>query len=138
MANEVTITTLLGNQGDPVEYTIAEGTLGTNIAKGTIMKISASPQTIAAASADGDLIAGVLIEEHKGGTGQTKIACLTHFVGETYSTTGMTLGQPQKVEGANAVTDADDDTIDNKAEACCMSLETNAGTATTACLWNIG
>ena len=138
MANEVVVTTLLGNQGDPVEYTIATGTAGTNILKGTIMKIGSSPQTIEAASADGDLIAGVLAEEHKGGVGHVKISVLTHFIGETYSTTGMTLGYPQKVEGANAVTDADDDTIANKMEACCMSLETNAGTATSACLWNIG
>ena len=138
MAHEVTVTTLLGNQGDPVEYTIADGAVGTDIAKGTIMKISASPQTIAAASADGDLIAGVLAAEKKGGDGSTKAAILTHFVGETYSTTGMTLGAFQKIEGANAVTDADDSTTDNKAEACCMALETNAGTATTACLWNIG
>ena len=138
MANEVVVTTLLGNQGDPVEYTIATGTAGTNIAKGTIMKISASAQTIAAASADGDLIAGVLAEEHKGGVGQTKISVLTHFIGETYSTTGMTLGQPQKIEEANAVTDADDSTIDNKMEACCLSLETVGATSTGACLWNIG
>jgi len=138
MANEVVITTLLGNQGDPVEYTIANGTAGTNIAKGTIMKITSSPQTIAAAGADGDLIAGVLAAEHKGGEGTVKATVLTHFIGETYSTSGMTLGQFQKVEGANAVTDADDSTIDNKMEACCMALETNAGTATTACLWNIG
>ena len=138
MTNEVTVTTLLGNQGDPVEYLIANGTLGTNILKGTIMKITSSPQTIAAASADGDLIAGVLEVEHAGGTGVTKVAVLTHFVGEVYSTSGMTLGYPQKVEGANAVTDADDHTIDNKNEVLCMSLETNAGTATSACLFNIG
>ena len=138
MTNEVTVTTLLGNQGDPVEYTIAVGTLGTNIAKGTIMKIGSSPQTVAAASADGDHVAGVLAAEHAGGTGVTKVSVLTHFVGETYSTTGMTLGYPMKVEGANAVTDADDDTIAHKGEACCISLETNAGTAASACLWNLG
>lgn len=138
MANEVIVDTLLGNQGDPIEYTIATGTAGTNILKGTIMKIGSSPQTIEAASADGDLIAGVLAEEHKGGVGQTKIAVLTHFIGDTYSTTGMTLGAFQKVEGANAVTDADDDTIDNKMEACCQALETVGATSTGACLWNIG
>ena len=59
MTNEVTVTTLLGNQGDPVEYTIADGTLGTNILKGTIMKISSSPQTIAAADTDGDYVMGI-------------------------------------------------------------------------------
>ena len=137
MANEVIVTTLLGNQGDPAEYTIANGTLGTNIAKGTIMNLNSSPATITVAAAD-ELIVGILAEEHKGGTGQTRISVLTHFIGETYSATGMTLGYPQKVEGTNAVTNADDDTTDQKFEACCMALETNGGTATTACLWNIG
>jgi len=135
MANEVEVTTLLGNQGDPVEYTVADGTA---IPKGTILKIGSSPKTAVAATADGDLIVGVAANEKKISDGVTKMSVLTHFIGETYSASGMTLGKYQKVEGANAVTDADDSTIANKMEACCLSLETNAGSATSACLWNIG
>ena len=135
MANEVVITTLLGNNGDPVEYTVAAGTA---IAKGTIMKISSSPQTAAAATADGNFIAGIAATEKTATDGITKMSCITHCVCDAYSTTGMVLGQPQKIEGANAVTDADDDTIEKSAEVFGYSLETNAGTAASAVLVNLG
>jgi len=50
------ITTLLGNQGDPVEYTV-DATVA--VPKGTLMRISSSPQTALAATTDGQFFAGV-------------------------------------------------------------------------------
>lgn len=138
MTNEVTVTTLLGNKGDPVEYTIAEGSLGTNIPKGSVMNINSSPATITVGAAD-ELVAGVLEVEHKGGTGVTKVSVLTHFVGEITAGTGATtFGQPQKLSGENLFIDADDDTIENKMEAACLSLETVADGNQGAALFNIG
>ena len=61
MANEVTVTTLLGNQGDPVEYTVADGTA---IPKGSVMNINSSPQTATIGAAN-ELVAGVAATEKK-------------------------------------------------------------------------
>ena len=55
MADEAVIIDLLGDRGDIVEYTVAAGTA---IPKGTLMKISASPQT-AIISDGGGLFAGI-------------------------------------------------------------------------------
>ena len=119
-----TITTLLGNQGDPVEYTVAAGTA---IPKGTLMKISGSPQTAAAASADGDYFAGIAATEKTTTDGITKMSCITHCIAEFTAGVGATtFGQPQKISAANAVVDADDDTIENSAEVVCLALETAA------------
>ncbi len=127
MANEAVITTLLGNAGDPVEYTIANGTAGSDIALGTLMKISASPKTIAAAGADGEFFAGILSAEHVGGKGTTKATVITHCIAEMTAGTGATtFGQPQKISGANLVIDADDDGIAKAAEVVGLSLETVA------------
>ncbi|KKL67221.1 hypothetical protein LCGC14_2137110, partial [marine sediment metagenome] len=69
-----TITTLLGNQGDPVEYTV-DATVAVPL--GTLMKISASPQTALAATTDGQFFAGIAAVEVKADTG-VKIALITH------------------------------------------------------------
>jgi len=131
MANEATKITLLGNAGDPVEFTIAAGAV---IPKGSIMKISASPQTVAIATADGDLIVGIAAEESTATTTFTKLSLWTHGVFDMYSTSGMTLGQPQKLEGANAITDADDDAITAREEVVGLALETVGVTARGAVL----
>ena len=130
-----TITTLLGNQGDPVEYTVDE-TIA--VPKGTLMKISASPQTAAAADADGDFFAGIAAVEVKADEGTTKLALITHCIAEMTAGTGATtFGQPQKISAANAVVDADDDTIENSNEVVGISLETVADGERGAVLVNL-
>ncbi len=122
MANEATVITLLGNQGDPIEYTV-DATVAVPL--GTLMKISASPQTAIAATADGDFFAGIAAVEVKANTGVTKLACLTHVVAEMEAGTGdTTFGQPCKISALNEVIDADDDTIENSGEVVGLSLET--------------
>ena len=123
MANEVVVTTLLGNDGDPVEAIVAAGTA---IAKGTIMRISASPKTVIKATTDGQFFLGVTRDEKTATDGKTKISLLTHFIGEFTADTGeMTLGQPQKIDtGENLISDADSDTIATAGEVVGLALET--------------
>jgi len=138
MANEVRIITLLGNKGDPVEYTIAAGAV---IPKNSIMKISASPQTAALATTDGDLIAGISSCESKATDTFTKMALITHCVAEVYATaaTGsMVLGEPVKITGANTVAPADDDTVEKKGEVLGRANETVAAGASGEVLINLG
>ena len=130
-----TITTLLGNQGDPVEYTVDETVA---VPLGTLMKISASPQTAIAATADGDFFAGIAAVEVQANTGVTKLALITHCIAEMTAGTGATtFGQPQKISALNAVIDADDDTIENSGEVVGLSLDTVADAARGAVLVNL-
>ncbi len=129
------ITTLLGNQGDPVEYTVIATTA---IPKGTLMKISASPQTALAASADGDFFAGIAGTEKTATDGVTKMMCITHCIAQMTAGTGATtFGQPQKISALNAVIDADDDTVAKAAEVVGLSLDTVVDGAEGAVLVNL-
>ena len=130
-----TITTLLGNQGDPVEYTV-DATVAVPL--GTLMKISASPQTALAATADGNFFAGIAAVEVKANAGTVKLALITHCVAEMTAGTGATtFGQPQKISALNAVIDADDDTVAKAAEVVGLSLETAVDGARFAILVNL-
>ena len=132
MANEASIIQLLGNGGDPVEYTVADGT---GIAKGTIMKFSSDPRTIAASSADGDFIAGIAASEKVASDGSTTLAVYTNGIFDiacTASTGSAVLGAPVKVTGANTIAPADDDTIENSSEAFGVALETGSASEVVA------
>lgn len=136
MAAEAVITTLLGNQGDPVEYIVATGTA---IAKGTLMILSSSPKTATASTGDGEFFCGISAVEKTTTDGVTKLACITHCVAEMTAGTGATtFGQMQKLSGANLVIDADDDTTANMMENVGLSLETVADGARGAVLVNVG
>ena len=129
------ITTLLGNQGDPVEYIVDQSIA---VPKGTLMKLSASPQTALAASADGDFFVGIAAVEKKANDGITVLALITHCIAEMTAGTGATtLGQPQKISAANSVIDADDDTVAKAGEVVCFALETAVDAARFAGLVNL-
>ena len=132
MANEAVITTLLGNQGDPVEYIVATGT---PIPKGSLMVMDSLPQTAKISAADGDFFVGISAVEKTTTDGVTKLACITHCVAEIKSSASGTLGQPQKISGVNTTANADDDTVANAAEVVGIGLET-ATTGTQAVLIN--
>ena len=135
MANEATITTLLGNQGDPVEYTVATGTA---IPKGSLMVLSSSPQTATISSADGEFFCGISAVEKTATDGITKMACITHCIAELTAGTGATtVGLPQKISGANLVIDADDDAVAKAMEVVGKSLETVADGNQGAVLINV-
>lgn len=123
MTNEATKVTLLGNAGDPVEYTVADDEA---IAKGTICYIKSSPQTAAPATTDGQFFAGIASCEKVANDGKVKLALWTHGVFELVSdSAGCTLGQPAKIDtGANLVSTADSDTIATAGEVVGISLQT--------------
>ena len=58
MANEAILVQQLEERF--FEATIADGSSGTDIAKGTIMKWGSDPNTVVVSSSDGDLFAGIL------------------------------------------------------------------------------
>ena len=132
-----TIITLLGNAGDPVEYTVSATTA---IPKGTIMNLHSSPQTATAADTDGDYVVGIAATEKTATDGKTKMSCITHCIADikTTAVTGsMVLGKPVKITGANTVAPADADTLDRSMEAFGIALETVAAGAAGAVLINI-
>jgi hypothetical protein len=120
-----TITTLLGNQGDPIEYTVATGIA---IPKGSLMNLDSSPQTATIAGADGEFFCGIAATEKTATDGVVKMSCITHCIAEMTAGVGATtFGQPQKIgASANVVIDADDDNVEKCAEVVGISLETVA------------
>ncbi len=136
MADEATIVTLLGNDGDPVEYTVATGTA---IAKGTLMILSSSPKTATASTGDGEFFCGIAANEKTATDGVIVMACITHCIALLTAGTGATtVGQMQKLSGANVVIDADDDTTANMMENVGLSLSTVADGAQGEVLINVG
>ncbi len=133
MTNEATSVTLLGHDGDPVEYTIAAGTV---IPKNSLMQLSGSPQTVTISAADGNIFAGIASKESASTDTFTKLMCWTHLVADLKYSAGGTLGQPQKLSGVNSIADADDDTIENAGQVVGLGLET-ATTGTGAVLINL-
>lgn len=130
MANEpAVLITLLGNAGDPVEYTVATGTA---IPKGTLMYIESSPQTAKASSGDGQAFAGIASVEKTATDGVTKIALWTNGIFDLYSASGCTLGQSVKIEALNAVTTQDETSTIKMAENVGTCLETLGAGATGA------
>ena len=130
MANEATIITLLGNSGDPVEYTVATGTA---IPKGSIMVMDSSPQTAKISAADGNFFVGIAAYEKTATDGVTKMACITHCIAECKYSASGTLGQPQKVSGVNTIADADEAGAKGSSEVVGMGLET--ATTGTGAVW---
>ena len=76
MANEAVIIELLGNKGDPVRYTVADGT---GIEKGTIMELE-DPRTCKKVSGAGCVIAGIAAAEKVASDGSTTLAVYTNGI----------------------------------------------------------
>lgn len=116
VATEVT---LLGNAGDPVEYTIAD----TAFPKGTLMYLSAN-NTMAASTTNGQFFVGVLCAEKVSGDGKVKASVWTHgiFI-MTGSATTASAGNTVMLDGANTVGKADEDTIAKRGEIVGLALE---------------
>ena len=124
MANEAVIIELLGNKGDPVSYTVADGGA---IAKGTLMYLSADPRTIAASSADGQIFVGIATHEKVASDGQTQMSVYTNGIFDLVdSGAGMTLGDVCKLNGANLVATADEAGAQGFKEQVGIVLETTA------------
>ena len=122
MANEAVIVELLGNAGDAVSYTVADGT---GIEKGTLLYLSADPRTVAASSADGQIFVGIAAAEKVANDGSTTLSAYTNGIFDlTDSGSGMTLGDTVKLNGANLITTADEAGAQDYSQIVGIVLET--------------
>ena len=138
MADEATKITLLGNAGDPVVFTVAAGTA---IAKGTLMRISASPQVAIATNTVDQLFAGIASVEKTATDGVTELALWTHGLFEMTcgAAESMVLGAPVKTgAAANEVTVMATDVITGASSCVGVAQETVAGNGSGAVLINVG
>ena len=110
MANEIVITDLLGNGGDPVQYTCLDGT---NILKGTLLELE-DLRTVKKISADNKPIAGIAAAEKTASDGETTIAGITNCIAKfIVGATGATVGFLQAAHaGDNTIGNADANDID--------------------------
>lgn len=100
MANEAVIINLGPNGGRVMRFTCADGT---GIAKGTILKL-ADPRTVAAATADNDVFAGIAAEEKVASDGQTSIGVYTEGIFDLYvSNSTIPVGSQVSINGANDI-----------------------------------
>jgi len=100
MANEAVIIELLGDGGDPVRYTVADGT---GIAKGALLKIT-DPRTAIATSADNDPFCGIAAMEKVISDGAVTISAYTHGIFDLVdSGAGITVGQKVNIGGTNVI-----------------------------------
>ncbi len=114
------------------EATIADGSAGSTILKGSIMKWGSDPNTVAVSSGDGDLFAGILLADKKHGAGVTNVALGRRGKYAMKITSGGTtvLGEPVKIAGANQITLADDATAQKTSEMVGIALETGSNSET--------
>ncbi len=138
MADEAVKITLLGNAGDPVTYTVAAGTA---IPKGSLMRLSSTPQTALITSGANLTFVGIASVEKTATDGVTELALWTHglFDMTCGAAESMVLGAPVKTgAAANEVDVADEDTITNASRVVGIAQETVAGNGTGAVLINVG
>jgi hypothetical protein len=99
MANEAIIVQLLGNGGDPVEYTCASGTA---IAKGCVLKLT-DPRTASASSA-ADVFAGIAAAAKADNDDATTISAYTYGIFDMVSVgPAITAGAFVSLSGANMI-----------------------------------
>jgi len=100
MANEAVIIELLGNGGNPVRFTVADGVA---IPKGTLMQLT-DPRTASATSGDNQPFCGITATEKVANDGQTSIACWTCGIFDlTDSGAGITAGERVSIKAANTI-----------------------------------
>lgn len=105
MANELVVTDLLGNGGDPIEYTCLDNT---TILKGTVLELE-DVRTVKKISADNKPIAGFAAAEKTANDGTTTISVITNcIVKAVCEATGATVGFDQAAHDAtNTLGNAD-------------------------------
>ena len=104
MANELVIVELLGNQGDPIEYTCLDNT---GIAKGTVMELE-DLRTVKKVSAGDKPLAGVAAHEKVADDGATTISVYTNGIFKAVCHTASTVGMQQVADDAsNKLNDLD-------------------------------
>lgn len=139
MAAEAVIIELLGNEGDPITVTVADGA---TIEKGTLLKIS-DPRTAAASSAASDTFIGIAAAEKVISDGSTTLAAYTHGIFDLTNIPAagtelyVTAGQFVEISGANLVRHLSGAvTYDGVAKAVGLALETGSANEVIAVLVN--
>ena len=100
MANEAVIIELLGNGGDPIRYTVADGT---GIEKGSLMYISGD-RTISVTRGENEKFIGIAAAEKVANDGSTNLAVYTNGIFDLKdSGSGITRGVMVKVGGVNTI-----------------------------------
>ena len=107
MANEAVIIELLGNQGDPMSFTIADGV---GYEKGSLMKLY-DPRTISGGILADQNFAGILAAEKVASDGSTTNSVYTNLVADLYCSTAANVGDYLVMSGANMVKKLLDATI---------------------------
>ena len=122
MADEAVIIELLGNKGDPVRYTVADGT---GIQKGCLMYLSGDRTISKHAGTHGQDFAGIAASEKVASDGQTTLAVYTNGIFDLKdSGSTISLGDACKLGGtANTIATADDNTAQQKPEIVGIALE---------------
>ena len=110
MTNELVIVELLGNQGDPIEYTCLDNT---GILKGTVMEMQ-DLRTVKKISAGDKPIAGVAAHEKVADDGSTTISVYTNGIFKAVCETGGSTVGHQQVANDGTNTLSDYDTLDNE------------------------
>lgn len=135
MSGEAVITDLMGNNGDQMSFTIANGVAGTDIPKGSLMVLT-DPRTIILHAAVDTPFAGILAHEKKGGDGNTTATVITNCVakltvktGGTAVTIGDTVSLSSEVNGVELGATLDDE----KGWTVGKSLEDAASAETFLC-----
>ena len=91
---------LLGNRGDPIRMTVADGI---GIAKGELMKVT-DPRTMVVTSADNDPFIGITVAEKVVSDGSTTLAVYTHGIFDINAAASITVGERVSISGDNEVT----------------------------------
>lgn len=90
MANEHT---LVEWRGSPAHFIVADGSSGTDTAKGSLMILS-DPRTVAIHASSGQLCAGVLAREKIGGDGRVSSAVHEHGKFRAKASGAISAGDP--------------------------------------------
>jgi len=124
MAYEAVIIELLGNAGDPVRYTVADGVL---IPKGSLMYLSGDREATIS-SAQGQIFVGIATTEKVASDGITALAVYTNGIFDlTDEGAGITLGDMVKLGGVNTIATQDEAGVNAAAETVGLALEAATG-----------
>ena len=109
-----------------LEVTMADGSSGTDIEKGTILKWS-DPNIGSASSSDNDLFAGILLVENIGADGQTRYAVSRHGVWDIKLTAASTTtGNLLHIAGTNLLANANVTTLADFSEVMGRAMQDGA------------
>lgn len=137
MADEATDIELLGNKGDPVEFSVSPTVA---IPKGTLMQMT-SNNTVEATDGAGQIFMGIAANEKTATDGVVKMACLTHCIATLTvgAAESMTFGEPVTTgAAANEVDLATDDTVEGNAFIVGMAMQTVTANNSGQVLINVG